>query len=130
MTASTIDAGTAQTAEQLFFSSLRRADTATLGELLTDDFVLVDVMRGGLVSRAALLDAVGSRQIRFDTIDLLESQARRYGATMIVVGRTRMVGRAGTTEWSVASRYTHVYVEQAGRWRLATAQGTPIAAEP
>jgi hypothetical protein len=28
----------------------------------------------------------------------------------------------------VHSRYTHVYVQAGGGWRLASAQGTPIAA--
>jgi ketosteroid isomerase-like protein len=33
------------------------------------------------------------------------------------------------TDFSVASRYTHVFVRGAdGRWLLASAQGTPITA--
>lgn len=38
-----------------------------------------------------------------------------------------MSGRYEGTPWSASSRYTHVYIEDQGAWRLASAQGTPIA---
>jgi ketosteroid isomerase-like protein len=120
----------ARGAEDAFFAALRSADVTRLDAMLTHDFVLVDVMRGGVVSRAALLDALATQKIRFDEIQRFESASRRYGTTVIVVGRTLMRGRAGDAAWSASSRYTHVYVEPAGQWQLASAQGTPIAPEP
>ena len=30
---------------------------------------------------------------------------------------------------SICMLYAHVYVEEGGRWRMVSAQGTPIAAE-
>jgi ketosteroid isomerase-like protein len=117
-------------AEDAFFAALESADVTRLEAILTDDFVLVDVMRGGVISRAALLDALLGEKIRFDEIERLESVPRRYGTTVIIVGRTQMRGRAGDARWSASSRYTHVYVEQAGRWQLASAQGTAIAPAP
>jgi ketosteroid isomerase-like protein len=114
-------------AEQAFFGALRAANAAALADVLADDFVLVDVMRGGEIPRAAMIEAIASRQIAFDTIEVLESRLRRYGHVAVIVGRTRMTGRAGAAAWTVASRYTHVLVEQHGRWRMVSAQGTPIA---
>jgi hypothetical protein len=38
--------------------------------------------------------------------------------------------RFGGEVVSANSRYTHVFVKDSGRWRLASAQGTPIAAAP
>jgi hypothetical protein len=40
-----------------------------------------------------------------------------------------MAGQGGGQAWSARSRYTHVFVEQKGRWRLVAAQGTLIAGE-
>jgi len=40
-----------------------------------------------------------------------------------------MRGRIGEMPFSANSRYTHVYLEQQGRWRLFSAQGTPIASQ-
>src|SRR4051812_13495826 len=112
-----------QMAEQRFFASLRQANVEDLAAVLTEDFVLIEVMRGSEVSRAVLLDAIASHKIRFDEIDIVESRVRRYGSTAVIVGRTQMHGRAGDIAWTVSSRYTHVFVEQGGRWRLASAQG-------
>jgi hypothetical protein len=38
-----------------------------------------------------------------------------------------MAGRMDDAQFSAKSRYTHVFVVDDGRWRLASAQGTPIA---
>lgn len=116
-------------ADQSFFTALRARDGQALGALLTDDFILIDVMRGGEVPRADLIGAVGAGQLRFDAIDVLASRVRRYGSTAVVTGETRMRGRFGDAEWSAHSRYVHVYVEQDGRWRLASAQGTQVVGD-
>jgi ketosteroid isomerase-like protein len=113
--------------DQRFFQALRMADTAALAELLADDFLLIDVLQGGEISRSALIDAVRSGLLTFDVVDVAESRVRRYGAVAVVTGRTRMGGRAGDQPWSARSRYTHVFVEQRGRWRMVSAQGTQIA---
>jgi uncharacterized protein (TIGR02246 family) len=116
-------------ADQRFFAALRAGDAKALDDLLADDFMLIDVLRGGEIPRAALLEAVAGAMVRFESIEVLETRVRRHGNAAIVTGRTAMQGRAGDQAWSVRSRYTHVFVEQSGRWRLVAAQGTPIADE-
>jgi ketosteroid isomerase-like protein len=116
-------------ADQSFFVALRAGNGAALAALLTDDFVLVDVMRGGEVPRADLIGAVGAGQLRFDAIDVMASRVRYYGNAAVVLGETKMRGRFGDAGWSAHSRYVHVFVEQDGRWRLASAQGTQVAGE-
>jgi len=51
---------------------------------------------------------------------------RVYQTTAVITGRTEMSGQFGETPFATKSRYTHVYVEQQGRWRLVAAQGTKI----
>jgi ketosteroid isomerase-like protein len=113
--------------ERQFFQSLREADTANLEHVLADDFLLIDVMSGTEISKPALLEAVRSAQVKFESIDVFESRERRYPGTAVITGRTRMRGRFGEVPFSANSRYTHVYIEQHGGWRLVAAQGTSIA---
>ena len=120
---------TIQEADQSFFTALRTADGPALAALLTDDFVLIDVLRGGEVPRGDLIGAVGAGQLRFEAIEVVAWRVRRYGDTAIVTGETRMRGRFGEAGWAAHSRYTHVYVQKDDRWRLASAQGTQIAAD-
>jgi len=114
-------------ADRLFFASLISSDVPALDQILTDDFLIIDVMSGAETSKAAFLDVFRSGQLKFEKIDSLEARVRQYDKTAVVTGRTRMSGRFGETAFAVSSRYTHVYVEQQGRWRMASAQGTPIS---
>ncbi len=116
-------------ADQAFFDALTDADAARLDAVLADDFVLVDVIAGSVIDREALVDAVRSGAVVFETIRLVGApRVRRYASTTIVVGETEMSGRAGEERFAAHSRYTHVFVERDGRLALASAQGTRIAA--
>jgi hypothetical protein len=68
-----------------------------------------------------------SGQLKFEAIELVSSHVRLYQATVVILGRTQMKGCFGDLPFSVSSRYTHVYVEDQGRWRMVAAQGTLIA---
>src|SRR5262249_29383597 len=116
--------------ERRFFTALLEADVDALDRLLADDFLLIDVMGGSEVPKVALLAVIGSGQLVFESITPLDSLWRSCPGTAGATGRTRMSGRFEGTPFAVSSRYTHVYVEQQGRWRLVAAQGTQIAPEP
>jgi ketosteroid isomerase-like protein len=113
-------------ADHDFFTALIKGDVAALQEILVDDFVLVDVMQGAEVDKNTLLAVVGSGQIQFDVIIPAECHARLYDDIAVVNGRTLMRGRLGDMPFTTRSRYTHVFLEQNGQWRLASAQGTSI----
>jgi len=115
--------------DRQFFGSLINVDIASLNQILTDDFLLIDVMQGSEITKPLLLAAIEAGQVKFDSIEPAEARARFYRTTAVVTGRTLMRGRAGGSLFTVKSRYTHVYVEDIGQWRLASAQGTPIAGE-
>jgi ketosteroid isomerase-like protein len=116
-----------RTAEKTFFASLLAGDVETLDQLLAADFLLVDVLRGAEVPKPDLLAALATGQVRFDSIDPVESRVRQYGDASVVTGRTRMKIGFGEESVEVRSRYTHVYVFQEGAWRFVSAQGTQIA---
>jgi ketosteroid isomerase-like protein len=114
-------------AEDDFIDALVEGDVGSLQRLLADDFVLVDVRRGGEIGRSALLDAMAARQLRIAGLDVVERRVRRYGEVAVVVGRTAMRGDVGGEPFVAASRYTHVLARgAAGEWRLVSAQGTQI----
>jgi hypothetical protein len=88
---------------------------------------LIDVMRGAEVDKSSLRAAIESGSLKFETIEPAEVRVRLYPGTAIVTGRTQMYGRFGDVPFAARSRYTHVYVQEESQWRLASAQGTPIA---
>jgi ketosteroid isomerase-like protein len=117
-------------AEDRFFTALLKGDGVGLTGVLTPDFLLIDVMTGSEIPGPALVDVIGSKQLRFDSVDRIDARVRLYGGAAVVTGQTRMHGRYGEQPFEAHSRYTHVYVDGPGGWRLASAQGTPIAASP
>jgi len=117
-------------ADRQFFTALISADVAALDRLLADDFLLIDVMSGSEVTKSSLLAVIESGQLRFEAIEPVESLVRLYQTTAVITGRTQMRGRFAEQPFTVSSRYTHVFVEQQGQWRLVTAQGTQVSAPP
>jgi hypothetical protein len=114
--------------EDRFFDALLKGDGGALGALLAPDFLLIDVMTGSEVPGPVLVDLVGSGRLRFEAVERPEGWVRQYGGAAVVTGWTRMRGRFGEQPFEAHSRYTHVYVRSGPGWRLASAQGTPIAA--
>jgi hypothetical protein len=118
---------TPEAVEQEFFTALIAADTAELQKILADDFILIDVMSGSEVSKAALLETIGGGQLRFKNIERVEFRVRVYATAAVITGRTEMSGTFIEQAFRASSRYTHVFVEENGRWRLVSAQGTQTA---
>jgi hypothetical protein len=116
-------------ADRQFFSALVDGSAKDLDQILADDFVLIEVMGGSEVSKSSLLGAIESGQLKFEAIEPADRRVRLYRTTAVVTGRTEMSARLGETPFAIRSRYTHLYVEQEGRWRLVAAQGTQIAGE-
>jgi len=121
------DTSGALAADREFFKALTDGNGDALDRLLADDFILIDVMRGAEVAKTALVELVGSGQLRFESITPADVYARRYGSTAIVSGRTAMRLRFEQTSVAVKSRYTHIYIEDHGSWRMVSAQGTQIS---
>jgi hypothetical protein len=114
-------------ADRAFFAALISANLDSFDALLTDDFLLIDVLNGSEITKPMLLAAVGSSQVKFDAIEQVEGRTRMYAAsTAVVTGRTELRGRVGEAAFTASSRYTHVFVAQDGQWMLASAQGTQI----
>src|SRR4051794_5283768 len=112
--------------DQAFFAALVARDAAALGEILAPDFVLVD-LSGALSTKDQLIASVERGELTFVSIVPQEPPAvRAIGGAGVVLGRTAMRVQVPGTELAFNSRYTHVFSNDSGTWRLAAAQGTPI----
>jgi hypothetical protein len=116
--------------ERRFFTALMDANVEALDRVLADDFILIDVMSGSEILKSVLLNLIGSGQLKFDAIDCLESRMRSYQGAAVINGRTLMSGAFGGETFRASSRYTHVYIEQQGQWRMVSAQGTQVISPP
>jgi len=116
-------------AEEAFFAGLLAGDATALEQVLAEDFVLVDVLNGGVVPRAGLLEALRAGDLVFVSVarDGTEVRVRHRPGVAVVVGRTRLAIRYLGVQAATGSRYTHVYVYEGQCWRLLTAQGSRLS---
>jgi ribosomal protein S18 acetylase RimI-like enzyme/ketosteroid isomerase-like protein len=116
--------------DESFFAALLAADHELLGTILSGDFLIIDVLSGRVAHRDEWLGAISSGLLRFAEVTrhAEERSVRLRDSAAVVAGRTRMVMCYQGDEVTVRSRYTHVYTRESGRWRLMSAQGTPIRA--
>jgi len=68
--------------ERQFFSTLLEAKLESLDQVLVDDFLRIDVS-GSEISKPALLGAVGSGQLKFEAIEVVESRVRLYSGSAV-----------------------------------------------
>lgn len=112
-------------ADRHFFQSLLAADAKELDRILAD-FVMIDVLTGSEVDKPLLVDVVASGRLRFEKIVPVDSRVRLHDRAAVITGRTEISGHFGEAPFAANSRYTHVFLQQDGRWRLLAAQGTRI----
>ena len=117
-------------ADRQFFAALIDRDAQAVDQILGDDFVLIDVMSGSMITKAEFLAAIDLGQVTFEAIEPAENRVRHYQGTAVITGRTKMKGQLAGKPFAVSSRYTHVFVSQQSEWRLVSAQGTQISAPP
>ena len=108
--------------------ALRRNDVAGLLQLYADEFQLIN-FRGRRVDKTAVLTAIKSGALRFDSLSTSEIEIRVYGETGIVTGIQHQVARepGGDDQAHPKNvRFTHIYILRDGRWRLVSSQITPL----
>ncbi len=114
------------TIDRRFLEAIVAREFETLESTLADDFVLID-LSGALIPKAGFLGNLRSGDLTFDAIQPDDVSVRVYGHTALVTGRTEMKGSFKGVPFVFKSRYTHIYVNHLGHWRMVEAQGTAIA---
>jgi hypothetical protein len=111
--------------EQEFDHALSDANINALDKILAPDWTLLDIT-GGVIAKEPFLEALKSGDLKFISIVPDEIQVRTYNESAVVTGRTEMNLLYLRQELTVQSRFTHVYQQSEGVWRMVAAQGTPI----
>ena len=108
-------------------------DTASLEEILADDFVGVGP-RGFSLTREQWIARHDTGSLEYRSFGLDEAEVRTYGDAAIVVCRQTAAGvyedENGRYDIDERFRATLVFVRQKGHWRLAGLQLSPSLGRP
>jgi len=111
-------------AEDLRFAAMIRADTAALRTLLADDLAYTHTT-GSKQDKTAFLRSLGSRELRYTSIEPTERAVRLLGRDgAVIVGRSNMKVQAGGQLRVFSIRYLAVYRREANGWQLLAWQST------
>lgn len=110
-----------------------RGDTASLGEILADDFVGVGP-RGFTLSKEEWLERHRAGKLKYESFGLDEMRIRTYGEAAVAVCRQTAEGvykdENGRHDIGDRFRATLVFVRQGESWVLAGLQLSPILGRP
>lgn len=112
--------------EHAFDTALVAADWHTIGRILADDLLMID-LSGRAITKADLLGAMQSKELAFRNIEPSDISVRVFDNTAVVTGRTAMKADYQGAAFEANTRYTHVYVNRAAGWAMVHAQGTIVS---
>jgi uncharacterized protein (TIGR02246 family) len=92
-------------------------DPIALDRLYADDFIGVGPS-GTVRTKPQVIADFTSGSLKFQSITTDEVQVRVYGNTAVETGRSTMTGQDKGKDVPHDTRFTRVWVNQRGRWRL------------
>ena len=93
------------------------ADASALDRIYADDFVGVGPS-GTVRTKPQVIADFTSGSLKFQSITTGEVQVRVYGNTAVETGLSTMTGQDKGKDVPRDTRFTRVWVNQGGRWRL------------
>src|ERR671933_103636 len=110
-----------------------RGDTASLREILAEDFIGVGP-RGFMLTREQWLFRHDSGSLTYETFEWDEVSVRVHKDAAVMIGRetARAIYEDGDVRHEIQNQFraTLVFVEEGGRWVLLSLHLSPIAGPP
>jgi len=94
------------------------ADTKRMAEVVAEDFTLTDA-DGVVTTRADDIENAKKGTIRYEVFENYDMKVRLYGDSAVVLGRTRVKGKAGDTPFAAVFQFTDTLVRRGGKWWFA-----------
>jgi ketosteroid isomerase-like protein len=104
-------------------------DISVVDRLLADDYLGISA-NGTLETKADELAKRRSGSLHITQFDLSDIKVRIYGDTAVVTSKAELVGKSGDRDISGRYRYTRVYSNRAGQWRIVSFEASRISGEP
>ena len=130
-------AATAQTANAALSATLldkinqinrafEKGDPTPIRDIISDSAVITNPA-GGFVGREDLFALITSGTLKYTSNRLSDAKLTQYGDMAILTYLADDVGTIGGHDISGKSRWTQVWVKQAGQWKIVATQGTNVA---
>jgi ketosteroid isomerase-like protein len=101
-------------------------NVSEVDRLLADDYLGISA-NGTLETKADELTRRRSGSLHITQLDLSDIKVRIYGDTAVVTSKADLVGKNGDRDISGRYRYTRVYSNKDGQWRIVSFEASKVA---
>ncbi len=121
-------AGDIQKLEQERFTAYVKGDVAALERIFADDLVYIH-SNGVSDPKSAVLQSFASGELKISRFDAEDIKVRQIGDVMVATGLVHvdLVNKGTAAKFDI--RYTAIYVNQGGQWRLVHVQNARVPAK-
>jgi ketosteroid isomerase-like protein len=109
----------------IFNRALKKQDYAALEGLYADDYMLVRP-DGSVLNKPEVLQDLRSGGLRFDSIELGQTEVRMYGPTAVLTAESQAVSSRDGVQSGSHFRLIAVYVQQGHSIKLVHFQSTSL----
>jgi uncharacterized protein (TIGR02246 family) len=111
--------------EQERFTAYVKSDVAALDRIFADDLVYIH-SNGVPDTKAAVVQSFASGDLKISRFEAEEFKVRQIGDVMVAVGLVHvdLVNKGNAAKFDI--RYTAIYVNQGGQWRLVHVQNARV----
>lgn len=89
-------------------------------QAVLDDRMMFIHSNGWLETKTEFIHDIRSGKLRYKSIDIIEATARVYPGSAIIIGRGKFVVTLDGKDLQLELKYTEVYIQQNGKWLLAS----------
>lgn len=89
-------------------------------QAVLDDRMMFIHSNGWLETKTEFIHDIRSGKLRYKSIDVIEATARVYPGSAIIIGRGKFVVTLDGKDLQLELKYTEVYIQQNGKWLLAS----------
>jgi ketosteroid isomerase-like protein len=111
--------------EKQRFAAMLAADVAALDRLLSPDLTYTH-SSARVETKQEYIEAIKTGASKYKVIEPEDIRVRVYGSTAVLTGRCRFEVTSGGQDLKLRVRYTDVYVNRDGAWRMVAWQSTRI----
>jgi ketosteroid isomerase-like protein len=109
--------------EQEWNDAYTKHDFATVGQILSDDWVFVDA-DGNILNKKQYMETGAKVQVRSEK--LTDIVPRVYGETAVVTTMWSGTYTFGGKQVTETIRYMDTFIKQSGTWKCVATQGTRV----
>lgn len=112
-------------AEKNWAAVTTKADYATLDTILHPDLIYTH-SAGTIENKEVFFGSLKSGALKYESFEYESTTVNAYGDSAVISSKVRMKGLSGGRPFEVHAAIMHVWVKQAGSWKLVAHQATRL----